>query len=211
MPTIDAARGWYPANDPVHGFDHVLRVLKIAEFLAEAEGANLEIVRAAALLHDAVGADPNGEAARSAHHEASANFANQVLTDEGWGEEQIRAVQHCIRAHRYRSTEAPETLEAKVLFDADKLDVLGAFGAARTIAYAVQAGQPIFGEVSDHFLQTGKTEAGEPHSSYHEYMYKLRHVYDRLQTTTAQKFGEKRRLFLDLFYQQLVDEASGKL
>ena len=53
MPTIEQARGWYSADDPVHGFDHVLRVYFMAERLAQAEGADLEIVRAAALLHDA--------------------------------------------------------------------------------------------------------------------------------------------------------------
>ena len=53
MPTIESARSWYPVNDPVHGFDHVLRVYHLAEQLALAEGADLEIVRAAALLHDA--------------------------------------------------------------------------------------------------------------------------------------------------------------
>ena len=53
MPTIEEARRWYPADDPVHGFDHVLRVYQLAEHLALAEGADLEIVRAAALLHDA--------------------------------------------------------------------------------------------------------------------------------------------------------------
>ena len=52
----------------------------------------------------------------------------EFLKEEGWSQERIEAVQHCIRAHRYRSTEAPETIEAQVLFDADKLDVLGAFG-----------------------------------------------------------------------------------
>ena len=53
MPIIEQARNWYPLSDPVHGFDHVLRVLALAENLALSEGADLEIVRAAVLLHDA--------------------------------------------------------------------------------------------------------------------------------------------------------------
>ena len=74
----------------------------------------------------------------------SASFAGEVLRGLGWEESRISPVQHCIRAHRYRGKEGPETIEAKILFDADKLDVVGAFGVARTIGYAVQAGQPIF-------------------------------------------------------------------
>jgi uncharacterized protein len=208
MPDIDTARRWYPASDPVHGFDHVLRVLNMAECLARLEGADLEIVRAAALLHDAVGAEPGENSTRSSHHEASAEFASQVLSAEGWLPARIAAVQHCIRAHRYRSTEAPASLEAKVLFDADKLDVLGAYGAARTIAYAVQAEQPIYAPVSDHFLATGQTEPGEPHSSYHEYLFKLRHVRERLQTEAGRQIAAGRHQFLQAFYEQLVAEEN---
>jgi len=71
-------------------------------------------------------------------------------------------VQHCIRAHRFRDdSEPPQTLEAKILFDADKLDVLGAIGAARTIAYAVLDGQPVYAEPSLRFRSTFQKEAGE--------------------------------------------------
>lgn len=210
MPTVDTARSWYLGYDPVHGFDHVLRVYKIAEYLAISEGADLEIVCAAALLHDAVGAMPE-DASRGNHHQASANFAQGVLIDEGWPTERIEAVLHCIRAHRYRSTEKPETLEAKVLFDADKLDVLGAFGVARTIAYAVQAKQPIYAQPSEIFLKTGKTDAGEPHSSYHEYLFKLKNVKQRLYTDEAKKMAEKRHTAMVAFYKQMNEEAHGRV
>src|SRR4051794_1608633 len=138
MPTIEQARQYYTGADPVHAIDHILRVLAVAERIALAEGADVEIVRVAALLHDAAGAAP-GE--RAGHHEAAADFARDVLKAEGWPEGRIEAVGHCIRAHRFRGTEAPSTLEAKILFDADKLDVLGAIGAARTVAFAALAGQ----------------------------------------------------------------------
>jgi len=144
MPTLEQARGWYDAHDPVHGFEHVRRVLRLAERLGEALGADLEILRAAALLHDAADAHPGEGEGRVSHEQASAEFAGKVLRSEGWEETRIAAVQHCIRAHRFRGGEAPESLEAKILFDADKLDVIGAFGTARTVGYAVQAGQPLY-------------------------------------------------------------------
>lgn len=207
MPTLEQAKQWYPQIDPVHGFDHILRVYHMAERLAQAEGADLEIVHAAALLHDSRGSDPNsGE--RLSHHEASARFAGLVLADEGWLEERIAAVQHCIRGHRYRggAENLPQTIEAKVIFDADKLDVLGAIGVARTIGYAVQAGQPIYAEPSPEFLHSGQKIAGEPHSSYHEYLFKLRKVKDRLFTDTARQIAESRHQFLTEFYVQLGAE-----
>jgi uncharacterized protein len=181
----------------------------MAEKIALVEGADLDIVRAAALLHDAAGSSPEDAQFRAAHHEASASFARSVLEAEDWPETQILAVEHCIRAHRYRATETPRTLEAKVLFDADKLDVLGAFGAARTIAYAAQANQPIFAEPSEQFLATGKKAPGEPHSSYHEYLFKLRKVKERLFTDEARRIAETRHACLVSFYEQLISEARG--
>lgn len=210
MPTIEQARAWSPAEDPVHGFDHVERVVHMAERLAQEVGADQEIVRAAALLHDAAGAPPPSRGARQDHEQDSAAVARSVLTDEGWPEDRVRAVEHCIRAHRFRGKERPQTLEAQVLFDADKLDVMGAFGAARTIGYALQAGAPIYAAPSRAFLDRGELAAGEPHSAYHEYLFKLRRVRERLYTESARRIGERRHLVLCAFFDQLAAEAEGR-
>ncbi|MDD5368973.1 MAG: HD domain-containing protein [Anaerolineaceae bacterium] len=212
MPTIEEARTWYNQADPVHDFDHVLRVYRMAERLALAEGADLEIVRAAALLHDAQGSAPGGESQeRANHHHTSAEFARQVLLAEGWPEDRITAVQHCILSHRFRDpSEPPATLEARVLFDADKLDVLGAIGVTRTIAYAVLDGQPVYAEPSLQFLQTGEKERGEPHSSYHEYIFKLSKIKERLYTPTARRLAGERDRYLAGFYERLKAEMCGE-
>jgi len=85
MPTIEQAHNWYPDEDGVHGFAHVLRVYHLAERLARAENADLEIVRAAALLHDIDSSQLAGNPyTRQQHHQASADFAGQVLAQEGW-------------------------------------------------------------------------------------------------------------------------------
>ena len=212
MPTLAQARGWYSLDDPVHGWDHVLRVCALAERLARSVGADIEIVRSAALLHDVAGAAPDpgdrGEGGRPSHEQASAEFARSTLRAEGWSEDRIEAVMHCIRAHRFRSSEAPKTLEAKVLFDADKLDVLGAFGAARTIAYAVQAGTPIYSRPSEQFLATGQTQPGEAHSAYHEYLFKLSKICDGLHTEPARSLGRERNATLTAFFEALAAEAA---
>jgi len=207
MPSIEQARAWYDPRDPVHGFDHVLRVLRLAERLGREEGADLEILRAAALLHDAAGAHPGQGQARAQHEQRSAEFAGEVLAQEGWPAERIAAVQHCVRAHRFRGYDRPATAEARVLFDADKLDVMGAFGAARTIGYAVQAGLPVYSEPSAQFLETGREAPGEEHSAYHEYLFKLRHVRERLLTEAARRLGERRHAALTAFFEQLAAES----
>lgn len=210
MLTLEKAKEWYCDTDPVHDFSHIERVYHLVEHLAQAEGADLEIVCAAALLHDVNGSTP-GSDVRKEHHLRSAEFAETVLREEGWSEERIKAVQHCIRAHRYRDDrEPPATLEAMVLFDADKLDVLGAIGAVRTVVYAALAGTPFYSEPSQQFIETGKEMPGELHSAYHEYLFKLRNVEKRLYTHTAKKLACERSQYLDAFFVQLIAEINGE-
>ena len=211
MPTIEQARTWYADSDPVHDFDHILRVYRMAERLGTLVGADMDILRAAALLHDAEGATPGG-AGRKQHHLASAEFAERVLSEEGWPAERITAVQHCIRAHRFRGTgEGPQTVEARVLFDADKLDVLGAIGVARVVAYAALNNQPIYAQPSERFLASGEKEPGEMHSAYHEYLFKLSKIKARLFTPQACALAEEREAYLAEFFQRLAAETEGKI
>ncbi|MDD2694600.1 MAG: HD domain-containing protein [Anaerolineales bacterium] len=218
MPTLEQARQWYPATDPTHGFDHVERVYRLAERLALAEAADLEIVRSAVLLHDAAPPSQAREeeaeqiaAQRQNHHHASAEFARQVLAEEGWPEARIAAVLHCIRAHRFRDrSQPPETVEARVVFDADKLDAIGATGVARAIGYAQAHGQPLYAPVSDHFLHTGQPLPGEAHSAYHEYLFKLRHIQERLLTPSGRDLARQRHHLMVAYFTQLEGELRGE-
>ena len=102
--TLEEARTWYTVTDSVHDFDHVHRVYNLVQKIGEKEGADLEIVMAAALLHDSrdnYAGNPN----RKKHHLTSAIFAGEVLAGKGWPQERIEAVQHCIRTHRFRGNE----------------------------------------------------------------------------------------------------------
>ena len=156
--------------------------------------------------------EPNhGQGDRASHEHDSAAFARSVLEAEGWSAERIEAVAHCIRAHRYRGSEQPAGLEAQILFDADKLDVLGAFGVSRTIGYAMQAGQPVYAEPSQRFLDAGELEPNEPHSAYHEYLFKLRNVPQRLHTEPAQRMAAERHAVMQAFFEQLAAEARGEI
>jgi uncharacterized protein len=211
MPTLQQARSWYP-DDPVHGFDHVQRVVRLAAQIAQAEGADLAIVQAAVLLHDAQAPHQLPDANhRAAHQHASADFAAEILAAEGWPAERIAAVQHCIRAHRFRdNSEPPDSLEAKILFDADKLDAIGAVGVIRAVGYALTHDNPPYAEPSAQFLSSGETIPGESHSAYHEYLFKLRKLKDRLYTPTAQAIAAERHRLMSEFFEQLAAEMSGK-
>ncbi len=207
MPTLAQARAWYP-DDPVHGWGHIQRVLHLARRLHEAEGGDWEVLQAAVLLHDA--RDSQHNATRQDHHEASASFARRVLAAEGWPPERIDAVVHAIREHRFRQAGQPQTLEARLLFDADKLDAIGAVGVMRAIAHAVRHNLPPYAPPSETFLRTGTLAPGEPHSAYHEYLFKLRHLKARLYTPTARAIAEARHARLAAYFAALAAESEGR-
>ncbi|MGB2955950.1 MAG: HD domain-containing protein [Anaerolineales bacterium] len=203
MPTIEEARGFYPDDDPVHGFSHILRVYRLCERIGRQENADLTIVRAAALLHDVEG-DVD---VREDHHLAAARFAEKTLIKEGWSAEAIKAVVHCIRAHRFRDdSEKPQTLEAQVLFDADKIDAIGAVGVARAVAYAVRAGMDVYAPPSDLYLSSGKYEPGESQTVAHEYLFKLRHIKDRLFTASGRSLAAERHELMVRFFEGWMEE-----
>lgn len=205
MLTVEWAGKFYPEKDPVHGFSHIRRVCRLAEIIGTAEGADLEIVRAAALLHDLEGDVDE----RDDHQLAAAASAARLLEQEGWGPQRTAAVAHCIRSHRFRDQrEPPRSLEAQVLFDADKLDAIGALGAARAIAYAVRAGEPIYQLPSPDFLKSGEKAQGEAHTPYHEYLTKLRHIKERLFTETGRSLARRRHQVMVEFFQQWADELA---
>jgi uncharacterized protein len=208
MWSVESLKRWYDPDDAVHGIDHVQRVVALAERIAEAEGGRMEIVRAAAALHDATDRQPNHPLARHDHHRQAAELAGEILRQAGWQEEQIAAVQHCIRAHRFRnSSEAPQTLEAKIVFDADKLDAIGAVGVARAIAHSTQKGCPFYAPPSTRFLETGVLAEEEVYSAYHEYWFKLRHLKERLYTPTARQLALERHQLMKAFFEALSAEA----
>ncbi len=213
------ARRLYAQGDAAHDFDHVQRVVRLALHIAQAEGADVTVVRLAALLHDVPAAptephDELGEAGaagqRRAHHLDAARYAAQLLAGRGLGTERIANVVHSIEAHRFRDRSiAPQTLEAKCLYDADKLDSIGAIGVGRAFAYAGSHGSRLWRESSEQAQAANAMPDGAEYTPVHEYVYKLRLVLDTLHTETARQIGRERHAFMQRFYAQLDAEMLG--
>lgn len=130
------------AGDPAHDLAHVRRVVAWARRLAETEGADLAVVAPAAWLHDLVTVSKaSPERARASR--ISAEAATQWLRAEGYPEAHLLAVAHAIEAHSFTAGIPPETLEAEVVQDADRLDALGAIGLARMYAMSAVFGSQI--------------------------------------------------------------------
>ena len=115
-------------SDLAHGFEHVQRVYHLALYLAEQEQADGFIVGMAALLHD-LGRTTRGPT--RSHTEHSAKLAKQLPVSYDLPSETLQAILHAVLAHGYHHGIEPATLEARVLYDADRLDSLGASGVMR--------------------------------------------------------------------------------
>lgn len=191
-------------NDAAHDFDHVLRVTRLAERIAAAEGADVDVVRAAALLHDVPVAG-----SRDAHHLAAAGFARSYLTEQGMAPVQAAQVAHCIQAHRFRDQSIqPQTLEAQCLYDGDKLDSMGAIGVARAFAHAGAHHSRLWTEPASAAPPDQAKPTGPNYTPVHEFVYKLGRLLDTLYTDTARSMGRARHDFMCAFFARLDEEMA---
>lgn len=212
--TLEQAREFYRDADPAHDFDHVLRVLALAERIGTAEGADLELLRPAVLLHD-IGR-PEELASGRCHAEAGAEKARGILRD--WPPEMVEQIAQAIAAHRFRNGIVPQTLEAKVLFDADKLDSIGAIGVARAYVIGGLTGQRLWGEVEPGYadaqrvgLLSSLQRQSSAHTPVHEFAFKLSRIKDILFTPTAREMAADRHFFMNEFFTRLDREVRGEL
>jgi len=191
-------------SDSAHDAEHVYRVLNYALDIARHEGgADTERLAAACLLHD-IGrreqfADPGVD-----HAICGAEKARNWLVGNGYSTGFADAVKSCIETHRFRSCSPPQSLEAKILFDADKLDVCGAVGVARTLFYKAHVAEPLYSMTEGG--KVGDGADGEEPSFMQEYKFKLENVYGNFYTKRGEQLAAKRRDAARHFYDSLLAE-----
>ncbi|MEJ6499941.1 MAG: HD domain-containing protein [Rhodobacterales bacterium] len=132
-----------PTSDGSHDLSHLMRVWKAAFQIQATEGGNVEILGAAVLLHDCVAIEKS-DPRRAEASALAADRAAGVLRDLNWPAGDIAAVCHAIICHSFSAGQAPQTIEAKVLQDADRLDAIGAIGAARCFYTAGRMGSGLY-------------------------------------------------------------------
>ena len=123
-----------------HDWYHTKRVYDLCMKIGKVEGADLDILGAAAYLHDIGRPFQDMAKGKICHAEKGAELACEILSEIDIPEEYKKNIIHSIRAHRFRGENRPETLEARVLFDADKLDSIGAVGIGRAFLFAGEVG-----------------------------------------------------------------------
>ena len=159
----------------------------------------------ACLLHD-IGRPEQFADPSLCHAQVGADKAERFLRRLGFDEDFVSRVSHCIRTHRFRKNDPPVSIEAKILFDADKLDVTGALGIARSLMYKGEVTEPIYLTLPDGSISDGSGDTSP--SFFREYKFKLERLYDRFLTARGAELARERREIAAAFYDALRREVT---
>ena len=188
--------------DPSHDILHVQRVVRVARILAAEEGAKLDIAVPAAYLHDCVyisKADPR----RKQSSQISADKAVELLRGWKYPEEFFAGIHHAILAHSFSAGIKAETIEAKVVQDADRLDAMGAVGIFRAFAFSGLVRRSLYNP-EDPFCEVRKPD--DQTNTLDHFFTKLLRLQEKLWTRSAKVEGEKRLKTMNVFLDSLRQE-----
>lgn len=193
-------------EDSAHDKEHIYRVLYNALKIAgEEDDADCDVLITACLLHD-IGRKEQFDNPALCHAMVGGEKAYRFLTEHGFDEEFSEKVRSCIQTHRFRKSMQPESIEAKILFDADKLDATGALGVARTLMHMGNVAEPIYTVLGNGKISDGVQDSGP--SFFREYKFKLEKLYDKFYTTKGAELAQERRKIAAIFYQSLYQEVN---
>lgn len=202
----------YPCK--VHDISHSRRVWAICKIIAkDYELCNMRILLPSAILHDiARGYERVTEAD---HATLGSTMIKDILNKYNeYTETDINEISKCIRTHRYRNDDNPESLEAKILYDADKIDSLGMIGITRSFMFAQSMGQNVDSiEDVEEYKKINMTENGQlieisRHSPMMEYELKFKHVIDKMFTETGKSMARERLDDMDQFFIKFKNELN---
>jgi uncharacterized protein len=189
-----------------HGWDHVKRVHDLCLKIGKKERADLTVLGLAALLHDIGRKEEQASKGKICHARVGAEKAEKILVGLGVPKQVQKEVLACIRSHRFRGKEAPSSLEAKILFDADKLDSIGAVGVGRAFLFAGEVGARLHNSHKD-LSQT--VSYSREDTAFREFQVKLIKVRDRMLTASGKALAEGRHRFMVRFFERLDAEVKG--
>jgi uncharacterized protein len=192
-------------NGPAHDFLHVARVTATAWRIGLAEGADLDVVVPAALLHELFNY-PKGHPRSHLSGEVCAEQAVDVLRQNDCPPHLIDLIRECVRIHAFSRGLVPETIEGRVLQDADRLDAIGAIGIARCFATCAEIGVPFY-QAEDPFC--GSREPDDKLWGLDHFYRKLLRIPDGLHTATARTIAANRIRVMETFLAQLEHEILG--
>lgn len=188
--------------DPAHDMAHIHRVVANVRQLARSEGADPAVALPAAWLHDCV-VVPKDSPERAQASRLAAAAAGTFLRKAGYPLRLIPAIEHAIAAHSFSAGIPPETLEAKVVQDADRLDALGAIGIARTLLLGGTMGLPLYDPAEP--LPRSRIPDDRAYVIDHFYT-KLLKLAAMMHTAAGRREGERRTRLMRTYLEELARE-----
>ncbi|MCK9445415.1 HD domain-containing protein [bacterium] len=206
------AKSYFVGASSCHDWTHIERVYNLAVRIAKKEGANSDIVKIAAYLHD-IGRKEEMESKGSfCHAKRGSELAGEILSKYNLDKAVVENIKHCILAHRSSDEYKPQTIEAKVLFDADKLDSIGAVGTARDFLFAGFLGSCLYtGNEKETMKNPKKYSYTKEDTAVLEYYYKLSKVKSEIITKTGKEIAKERHEYMADFFKRFELEVKGKL
>lgn len=189
-------------KDPAHDLAHVSRVVSIAKKLAQEENANLEIIIPASWLHDLVNL-PKDHPDRKKASLLAADEALVFLQSVNYSQKYFKEIHHAICAHSFSANIKPETIEAQIVQDADRLDALGAIGLARLFSITTQLGRPFY-DHNDPFAQ--RRPLNDKDFGIDHIYIKLEKIVTSMNTNSARVEAVRRFKFIEEFLDELKKE-----
>jgi len=189
-----------------HDWEHSLRVYRLCQRIGDKEGADMDVLLIAACLHDIGRCYQDASNGKICHAEKGAELAGPLIEPLDLSEAQKRNILHCIRSHRFRGNCAPATIEAQVLFDADKLDAIGAVGVARAFLFAGEVGARLH---NSHLNIDDTRSYSKEDTGYREYRVKLSKVKDRVLTREGRRLAADRQAYMAAFFDRFLAEHDG--
>lgn len=187
-----------------HDWDHTLRVLENCRAIGNELAADMTSLELAAYLHDIGRAEESKSRGKVSHAQIGAQVAQKILKKLGADKERTNAVVYCVGCHRSKGDLVPESLEAKILFDADKLDALGAIGIVRLFLFANEVGAGIHNKETD----LAKTDAySSEDTAFREFYLSVRFLKEKMMTDPGKRLAKSRHDFMVEYFARFFEEV----
>ncbi len=203
------------AGDASHDYDHIVRVIALADILQEREGGELPIIWAAVALHD-IGQERERRHGGD-HALIGADMAADLLTNTQFPQHAIPAVQEAIREHRMTGGIIPHTVEGRILYDADKIDCLGAIGIGRLYCITGRYNQKIYSTLAPDIVEpvdplvVRELRRSPDYSPSIEFRLLFDNLPERMTTVSGRVLAQERYEYMANFFSRLQKEIEGNL
>jgi len=205
------AKKYFIGASGCHDWTNIERVRNLALHIGKKEKADLGVIEVVALLHDIARKKEMQSKGKICHAQESAKLSKQILKKYNLESKQVKNILHCIAAHRFRKGLSPQTLEGKVIYDADKLDSIGGIGIGRIFLFAGRIGNSLYTGNEKFYANSCKDRSyTKDDTAPMEYEYKLKKIKNKILTKEGKRIARQRHEFMVNFFNRFWQEVEGK-